>query len=70
MLSDPQLHYLDNAATTKPDGEAVEKAGVYLNEKNKAMITEVFTQVSINGINKTITRANLKKMYQKYCEQK
>ena len=25
--------YLDNAATTKPDGEAVEKAGVYLNEK-------------------------------------
>ena len=30
---DERMIYLDNAATTKPDGEAVEKAGVYLNEK-------------------------------------
>ena len=56
---DTQLKYWNN-----------KEKNVYLNEKNKAMITEVFTQVSINGINKTITRANLKKMYQKYCEQK
>ena len=39
-----------------------------LNEKNKAMITEVLTQVSINGIDATINRSNLKKLYNKYCE--
>ena len=44
------------------------KEDVPLNEKNKAMITEVFTQVSINGIKRTITRKNLKKLYSKYCE--
>lgn len=38
-----------------------------MNEKNKAMLTEVFTQVSINGIDKTINKANLKKLYNKYC---
>ena len=38
-----------------------------INEKNKAMLTEVFTQVSINGIDKTINKANLKKLYNKYC---
>ena len=40
----------------------------YENEKNKAMLTEVFTQISINGINKTINKANLKKLYNKYCK--
>lgn len=39
-----------------------------LNEKNKAMITEVLTQVSINGIDKTINKKNLKKQYNKYCK--
>jgi hypothetical protein len=39
-----------------------------LNDKNKAMITEVFTQVSINGIDKVLNRENLKKLYRKYCE--
>ena len=38
-----------------------------LNEKIKAMLTETYTQVSINGIEKTINRANLKKIYKKYC---
>lgn len=38
-----------------------------LNEKTKAMLTETYTQVSINGIEKTINRANLKKLYKKYC---
>lgn len=40
---------------------------VPINEKNKAMLTEVFTQISINGIDKTINRTNLKKLYNKYC---
>ena len=39
-----------------------------LNEQNKAMITEAFTQVSINGIDKTINKENLKRLYKKYCE--
>ena len=38
-----------------------------LNEKNKAMLTEVFTQISINGIDSVINRKNLKKLYEKYC---
>lgn len=38
-----------------------------MNESNKAMLTEVLTQVSINGIDKTINKANLKKLYNKYC---
>lgn len=44
------------------------KDNIPINEKNKAMVTEVFTQVSINGIDKTINKANLKKLYHKYCE--
>ena len=54
---DTQLKYWNN-----------KEKNVHLNEKNKAMITEVLTQVSINGIDKTITGANLKKLYQKYCK--
>ena len=38
-----------------------------LNEKNKAMLTEVFTQISINGIDPVINKKNLKKLYAKYC---
>lgn len=39
-----------------------------LNDKNKAMLTEVFTQISIQGIDKVIRKDNLKKLYKKYCE--
>ena len=41
------------------------KYNMPLNEKNKSMVTEVFTQVSINGIEKTITKSNLKRLYKK-----
>ena len=43
------------------------KDNIPMNEKNKAMLTEVFTQISINGIDKTIRKANLKRLYNKYC---
>ena len=35
-----------------------------MNPKIKSFITEVFTEVSENGIEKTITKKNLKKLYQ------
>lgn len=36
-----------------------------MNPKIKAFITEVFTEVSENGIDKTITKRNLKELYEK-----
>lgn len=41
---------------------------VPINEKVDNMLTEVFTQISIYGINGVINRKNLKKLYKKYCE--
>lgn len=38
------------------------------NEKIKALFTDVFEQVSIYGIDKTINSRNLKILYKKYCE--
>lgn len=38
-----------------------------VNEKIRQVLDEVFLQVSKEGINKTITRKNLKKIYNKYC---
>ncbi len=38
-----------------------------VNERVKNLLTEVFEQVSVNGINKTITSKNLKSLYRKYC---
>lgn len=55
--NDTQLKYWNNTKDSMP-----------MNEKNKAMLTEVFTQVSINGIDKTINKDNMKKLYKKYCE--
>lgn len=37
------------------------------NEKVKSLLTEVFEQVSINGIDRTINSKNLKSLYKKYC---
>ena len=34
------------------------------------MLTEVFTQVAENGINKTLKRKNIKSLYKKHCEVK
>ena len=30
-------------------------------------LMETFTEVSKNGINKTLTNKNMKKLYEKYC---
>lgn len=38
-----------------------------VNEKIKELLTEVFEQVSDNGIDKTITSKNLKSLYKRYC---
>ena len=46
-----------------------EKNKTIANEKVKNFLTEVFTEVSINGIDKTITNKNLKKIYNKNCKQ-
>lgn len=39
----------------------------YVNEKIRKVLDEVFEQVSKEGIDKTITSKNLKKIYNKYC---
>ena len=39
----------------------------YVNEKIRKVLDEVFEQVSKEGINKTITKKNLKTIYNKYC---
>jgi len=39
-----------------------------INENIKEFITAVFTQVAIEGINKTYTKRNIKSLYKKYCE--
>ena len=44
-----------------------EKERILINEKLKNMITDFFTQVSINGIDKTLTKKNVKELYEKYC---
>ena len=44
------------------------KENVPLNEKNKLVLTDIFTQISINGIDAVITKKNLKKSYNKYCK--
>lgn len=45
-----------------------ERDRVDTNEAIKNFLTEVFTEVSENGIDKTITKKNLKKIYDKYCD--
>lgn len=39
-----------------------------INSKISNMLTEVFEQVAKNGIDKTITKKNLKELYRKHCE--
>ncbi len=38
-----------------------------INEKTANLLTEVFTQISRDGINKVMTRKNIKSLYNKYC---
>lgn len=39
-----------------------------VNEKIGDLLTEVFTQVSEQGIDKTLTKSNIKSLYHKFCE--
>ena len=47
-----------------------EKLKTKINENVSDMLTEVFEQVAEQGINKTLTRKNIKELYKKYCEGK
>lgn len=44
-----------------------ERDKTLVNDQVEALITDVFTQVSEVGIDKTLTKANVKKLYKKYC---
>ena len=54
--TDTQLNYWQKSKNKVP-----------VNEHVDALLTEVFTEVSLNGIDKTINKKNLKKLYNKYC---
>ena len=43
------------------------KEFMIMNPKCEHFLTEVFTQVKDNGIDKTLTKKNLKNLYKKYC---
>lgn len=45
----------------------IEKTKIILNPKVENFLTEVFTEVKDNGIEKTITKQNIKSLYKKYC---
>lgn len=44
-----------------------ERENEYINDEIRKVLDEVFLQVSEQGINKTITKKNLKAIYYKYC---
>ena len=44
-----------------------EREQTLINEKIEKIITEFLTQVSIDGLDKALTRKNLKYLYKKYC---
>ena len=44
-----------------------EKNQLIINPKTENFLTEVFLEVKDNGINKTLTKSNMKKLYKKYC---
>lgn len=48
--------------------EEREKNRVEMNPKMKDFITAVMTEVAIKGVDKTLTKKNIKQLYQKYCE--
>ena len=47
-----------------------ERKTVKMNDKIQNILTEVYTQVASEGINKTLNRHNLKKLYDKYINNK
>lgn len=46
-----------------------EKDKIEINDKMKGFITAVMTQVAKQGIDKTLTKRNIKELYKKYCEE-
>lgn len=52
-----QLEYFNNR-----------KDKAYLNEKIKKVLEETYKEVALNGINKTINKKNLKKIYKEYVK--
>ena len=48
--------------------EKREKDKLEMNPKIRDFITAVLTEVSQNDINQTLTKKNIKRLYQKYCE--
>lgn len=45
----------------------IEKTKIIVNPKTEHFFTEVFTQIKDNGLEKTLTKQNIKSIYQKYC---
>lgn len=45
-----------------------EQEKVRMNPKMKQYVTEVLTQIAENGIDKTLTKQNIRAIYKKYCE--
>lgn len=54
--AEEQIKYWENKRKTAP-----------ANEKIKDLLSEVYLQISKQGINKTITKNNMKKLYNQYC---
>ena len=50
--------------------EEKEKDKVEMNPKIRDFITAVMTEVASQGINKTLTKKNIKQLYKQYCEEK
>ena len=44
-----------------------ERERILINDNLKNMVTEIFTQVSVNGIDSVLTKKNLQVLYKKYC---
>lgn len=44
-----------------------ERDRILINEKLKELVTDFFTQVSIEGIDKILTKENVQELYKKYC---
>ncbi len=47
-----------------------ERSNILVNEQIKKLITDFFTQVSEVGIDKALTKSNVKALYNKYCVNK
>lgn len=45
-----------------------ERKYIKINEKIDKLLIDVFTQVKENGIDKTLTKKNIRGLYKKYCE--